>query len=121
MRHHTAVHVDLPEGSGWHYASLRKTGGHPLGACAEHPPHPTEDEARACYLQWQRTQVEPDSGRWSWTTCDVRGCKNPANKGWRIKGDGYSLAVLCADHDDRTHATTALGLDGDLAGDAWQS
>ena len=44
MRHQTAR--QLSDGRGWHYVSLGRNGGHPLGACAEHDPHPTEAEAR---------------------------------------------------------------------------
>ena len=47
MQHHTAVEVDLGErGKGWHYATLSRRGGGPLGDCTNHPPHPTEAEAR---------------------------------------------------------------------------
>jgi hypothetical protein len=122
MRHHTAVYVELDSGKGWHYATLKRDkGGYPLGNCAEHPPHETEDDARRCYQDYRREQVEADGGNWSWGNCDVKGCKNPANKGWRIRGDGYALAMLCDEHNDREHATTALHLDEELAGDAWVS
>ena len=119
MRHHTAA--PLTDGSGWHYASVhRSRGGYPLGYCADHGPHPTADEARRCYRQWQRDHVGLD-GKCSWTSCDVKGCEKPANSYARIDGDGYAMATLCEDHLTIRHALTALGLDGDLAGDAWQS
>lgn len=118
MRHLTAI--QLPEG-GWHYASASRRGGHPIGYCAEHEPHATEDEARACYRRWQRDHVTLDGGRWSWGGCDVKECDNPARNGVTIAGDGYALAILCDDHHDREHALSALGLDGDRAGDSWQS
>lgn len=120
MRHHTAVYVELESGKGWHYASLSRRGGHPLGHCSEHPPHETERDARVCYRIWQRENVEPH-GTWSWGNCNVDGCKNPANKGWHVRGDGYLMAILCADHDDAEHALNALGLLEAEAGDAWQS
>lgn len=119
MRHLTAH--QLPEG-GWHYASTHRTGGYPLGYCAEHEPHATEDEARECYRRWQRDHVKlDDGGKWSWGNCHVKGCDNPARNGVTIEGDGYALAFLCDEHHDREHALTALGLDGDRAGDAWIS
>lgn len=117
MRHHTAA--ELVEG-GFHFASVGKRGGYPLGDCANHDPHPTADDARRCYQAWRRSQVERQ-GQASWTSCFVPGCDNPARQTWGVKGGGYSLAVLCADHDDLEHAIPALHLDGELAGDAWTS
>lgn len=131
MRHHTAVHVELDEGSGWRYASTSRRGGHPLGYCADHF-HDTEHEARVCFRLWQRAHVEPH-GTWSWGNCMARGnfrelpeganekCKKPANNGWHINGDGYSLALLCEEHNHWDYAVVALYLDSDEAGDAWQS
>lgn len=124
MRHLTAVHVDLPSGSGWHYATLGSKGGGPYGACSEHLPHATEDEARRCFRTWQRERVVKDDGQWSWASCGVTSperCRNPANRAWRVEGDAYSLAMLCEEHDTREHAIVVMHLDGDVAGDSWQS
>ena len=127
MRHHTAVEVDLGErGKGWHYASLGKRGGGPIGACAEHAPHPTEAEARACYQACLRTRVRLDH-RVSWTSChfqyghdaDIPRCPNPT-QGAASYGE-YSLTPLCPEHLTLEHALTALGLDKAEAGDSWQS
>lgn len=117
MRHHTAH--QLPEG-GWHYASTHRRGGYPLGYCRDHEPHATEAEARECYSQWQRDHLVLNDGDWSWGNCEVKGCKNPANKAARIEGDAYLAASLCPEHMTREHAIAALDIGGP-AGDAWQS
>lgn len=100
MRHLTAV--QLPEG-GWHYASASRRGGYPLGYCAEHEPHSTEDEARECYRKWQRDHVKMDGGVWSWGGCDVRGCDNPAPEWRRDQG-----RLLCARPFSVTTTTTVV-------------
>lgn len=119
MRTHTAR--QRGEGGGWHYVSVGRDGGYLLGYCAEHEPHATEAEARECYRRWQCDNIVLGEGKWSWGSCEVRGCDNPARNGARIKGDGYHLALLCDEHNDREHAVVALGLEDDRAGDAWVS
>lgn len=107
--------AERADGTGWHYV----VGGHPIGYCAEHAPHATEDEARECYAHWQRDHVVR-AGEWSWTSCHVKDCKLPAKHGWGVQGDGYTMAVLCDAHDDAEHAIEAMGLSSP-AGDRWQS
>jgi hypothetical protein len=125
VRHHTAVEVDLGEqGKGWHYASLSRRGGHPLGYCTDHAPHPTEAEARTCYQQYLRDHIRLDGGPTSWGNCVARlddgtRCKNPANR-YATCGP-YSHAHLCDEHLTREHAVIALGLDSDQAGESWES
>lgn len=119
MRHLTAA--QRGEGGGWHYVSMNRRGGHPIGYCADHEPHATKDEARTCYRKWQRDHIKLDNGIWSWAGCDAKGCDNPARQGVGIEGDGYALAILCPEHHDMEHAIAALGLSDDLAGEAWVS
>lgn len=123
MRHHTAAQKG---DGGWHYVSMSRDGGHPLGYCAEHEPHATEAEARECYAQYRRDNVTLD-GKCGWTRCtylpagaDRYSCDNPANQFASIKGDGYAMAPLCEEHLTIDHAIDALHLIG-AAGDAWQS
>lgn len=119
MMHHTAHR--LPDGSGWHYAATHaRRGGHPLGYCAEHPPHPTEAEARECYAQYKRDHLELRDAASSWSDCEVKGCKNPANNVAQVRGYMLGLAVLCAEHFTREIAIEVLHLD-QPAGDAWVS
>lgn len=117
MRYLTAV--QLPEG-GWHYASASRRGGYPLGYCAEHAPHATEQEARECYARWQRDHVRLDVRLGNWSGCEVSGCDKPTKQGAEIQGDGYHLATLCEEHLTKEHAYEALGL-SEPAGDAWVS
>jgi len=115
MRHSTAVKID----DGWHYADLGKRGGHPLGYCAEHPPHATEAEARECFGKWQRDHVR-QGGKTSWTGCAMPACESPANTSFEVEGDGYMFTVLCEEHASIENAIQTMDLDGP-AGDAWHS
>lgn len=117
MRHLTAARKG--ETGGWHYVSMNRRGGHPLGYCADHAPHETEAEARECYGQYLRDNITLD-GTCSWSSCEVKGCDNPARTFAGIKGDGYQMAVLCTDHLDHEHAVDTLQIAGP-AGDAWES
>lgn len=118
MRHHTAASID----GGFHYASLSSRGGFPLGHCREHGPHPTADEARRCYREWEREHVALDEHYRNWGDCETDGCGKPTKTGARlIDGDGFHSARLCAGHLTHDQAVIALGLDSELAGDAWIS
>lgn len=118
MRHLTAASI----GEGFHYASLSRRGGYPLGDCATHAPHPTADEARRCYRTWERQHVLLDQEFRNWGDCDVKECDKPTKIGARlVDGDGFHMARLCPDHFTTENAIIALGLDGDLAGDSWVS
>jgi hypothetical protein len=108
--------AERADGTGWHYVR----GGHPVGYCATHAPHATEDAARACFGQWQRDHIILERDRYRWTNCFVHGCANPAKHGARIEGDGYNTAVLCDDHLTTEDAITAMHLDVP-AGDQWES
>lgn len=119
MRTHTAR--QRGDGSGWHYVSVGRDGGYPLGYCAEHAPHPTEDEARECYRRWQRDHIRLDVRSSSWHGCEAEGCDQPTRQHAGIEGDGYHGASLCPEHLTVEHAVKALGLDDDRVGDAWVS
>ena len=127
MNHLTAARKG--ENGGWHYVSLNRRGGHPLGYCADHEPHDTELEARECYARYQRDHIRLDRGPTNWQDCmagrtgdratTVR-CPNPTKHYADIEHDGYHLVPLCPDHMTVEEAVKALHLDGP-AGDAWQS
>lgn len=114
MRHISAYKI----GDGWHYASVNRRGGYPLGYCANHEPHPTELEARECYAQYQRDHVLLDGRSSNWGGCEVPGCDAPTKKHAHIEGDGYLLATLCDEHLTIEHAIEVFGLN-EPAGDAW--
>jgi hypothetical protein len=116
MNHHTAAQKG--EGGGWHYVSLNRRGGYPLGYCAEHAPHPTEAEARACYGLYLRANVTLDGQLSRWSDCDE--CGAPTKTTANIRGDGYASAALCTEHLTHDLAVKHLHLEGS-AGDSWES
>ena len=122
MRHKTAAQI--PE-RGWHYVSMSRRGGYPLGYCRDHEPHPTEDEARECYGRFVREQtIRLDAGRCGWTSCQARPggvrCQNPAQSVAEYGDDGYGVAALCPEHMTVEHVIESASLAGP-AGDAWVS
>jgi hypothetical protein len=123
MRQKTArEHAD---GSGWHYVNVGRTGGYPLGRCANHPPHATEDDARECYGAFVREDtIRLDAGTVSWTSCEARPdgvrCPNPAKSIATYGDDGYGQTALCPEHMTVENVIAAAGLEGP-AGDAWIS
>jgi hypothetical protein len=50
----------------------------------------------------------------------MQGCDNPTKNAARIKGDGYSITMLCEDHLNPEDAAVALNIDGP-ANDYWHS
>ncbi len=118
MRTLTAVQLDpTPQRpGGWHYASLGKRGGGPIGFCAEHDPHETEQEARECYAAYKRSKVRLNVAFVGWHSCHI--CGAPAKTG--AEAGSYEQAVLCAEHLTDEHAYTAMSLDKP-ARDSWQS
>lgn len=119
MRHLTAAQKG--EGGGWHYVNLGRDGGFPVGACRDHEPHATEDEARRCYRAYQREHIRLDAVTVKWTACQAPECDQPTRSAATIQHDGYALAPLCPNHMTIEHATIALGLADDVAGDSWES
>lgn len=123
MRHKTAAQQG--EGGGWHYVSMNRRGGYPLGYCAEHEPHPTEAEARECYGRYLREQtIRLYDGTCSWTSCHARPndqrCPNPT-RGFASWGDdGYGMVPLCPEHMTVEHVIARARIAGP-AGDAWVS
>lgn len=117
MNYHTAVEL---QSGGYHYASHnRRSGTYPLGYCRDHGGHPTATEARECYAQYERDNIQL-TGHCSWSDCTAEDCPNPANTYAWIQGNGYRLAVLCLEHLTVEHATRVLHLD-QPAGDSYQS
>lgn len=115
----TAVHLDAtPERpEGWHYAQVWSNGGGPIGYCAEHPPHATEEQARLCYSRWLLDNLKPIQLK-DWTGCEADGCDMPTKDGMET---GYMRTVmLCDEHrQSNLHAVALLGLDkpaGDSVG-----
>jgi hypothetical protein len=123
MRTKTAL--QRADGSGWHYGIAGKSGGHPLGRCANHPPHLTEAEARECYGAYVREDtIKLDAYPLGWTSCEARPgsvkCSAPTKSAATYGDDGYGQVALCPEHMTRENVIAAAQLDGP-AGDAWIS
>lgn len=64
-----------------------------------HAPHPTKEEAEACFNKWRRNpdHVSLDSSFRDWTGCTI--CDAPTKKAARVKDIGGSTHVaLCDEH-----------------------
>lgn len=122
MRQKTAR--ERTDGAGWHYVSAGRAGGHPIGYCAEHDPHPTEQAARECYGQFVRDSIKLDAGSCGWTSCSARPggvrCPNPTQKTAKFGDDGYGMTTLCPEHMTVDDVIAVEQLAGP-AGDAWIS
>lgn len=108
------------EGGGWHYTSFnRRIGTFPIGYCANHDePHATEDEARACYRDYELNErLRLDHTIGDYNPCQApSGCETLTNRGASI--DGWFRWRLCDEH--RTKEICAE-LYGPLAGDSMHS
>lgn len=112
--------ADGPHAGKWHYTSAnRRTGTHPIGYCSDHGPHDTEDEARACYRQYERSRIKLDAKYTNWSGCEYRGCDKPTKTG--ATAGPWRLASLCEEHLTTECAIVALGLDGPHASDSMHS
>jgi hypothetical protein len=117
------VNYDQPrqreDGSGWHYTTFnRRIGTFPVGYCADHAPHATEGEARACYRDYELNErLSLDVTLGSWNPCEApSGCETLTNRAAQI--GGWTLWRLCDEH--RTKGVVAE-LYGPLAGDSVHS
>jgi len=112
--------VDGPHAGRWHYTTAnRRTGTHPIGYCADHDPHETEEDARWCYTRYLHDRLTIHKAASTWTDCDAEGCDQPAHD---IAQTGpWRIAVLCPAHiDDHTTVLHTLRLDRP-AGDSMHS
>lgn len=111
--------ADGPDSGKWHYTTAnRRTGVHPIGRCADHEPHGTEQEARECYAAYLRDKVTLREHCTNWVGCSVKDCDNPARN--LAESGPWNSASLCDDHFTREDAIAALGLDRP-AGDSMHS
>lgn len=123
MRHKTAA--QRGEGGGWHFVSMSRDGGYPLGYCADHEPHSTEAEARDCYHRYVREQtIQLNVGAVGWTSCQARPdgvrCPNPTQAFAQHGDDGYGMTPLCPKRMTVEDVIAVAHLDGPV-GDSWVS
>lgn len=96
----------LADGSGWHYTTLnRRIGTFPIGYCRDHEAHPTEDDARRCYRDYELNErLTLDGTLGDWNPCEYPGCETLTNRDARIGGwhgwrlcDGHRTKECCAE------------------------
>jgi hypothetical protein len=113
----------------WNYTSMNDGRVHAIGKCWEHRDeyaHDTEDGARACYREYQRSKVTLDARFGDWSGCRFRVapdrpiCDKPTKTGADAR-DGFHVEPLCEEHLNLECAYIALGLDGPVAGDSIHS
>lgn len=102
---------------GWHYTQMNDGQIWPIGYCQGHGPHPTEDDARRCYRDYElneRLYLDGTIGHWN--PCAYPGCETLTNRDARISG--WSRWLLCDEH--RTKEACAE-LYGEMAGNSVHS
>ena len=108
------------QSGGWHYTTMNDGRIGAIGYCMDHrdSPHATEDEARACYRNYeleQRTRLDGTLG--SYNPCEAAsGCEVLTNRCVTI--GGWVKWRLCDEH--RT-AEVVAELYGPLAGNSMHS
>jgi hypothetical protein len=107
----------LANGTGWHYTSMNDGRIHSVGYCAGHDPHPTENEARRCYRDYELNErLMLDGTLGDWNPCEYPECETLTNRDARI--GGWAGWRLCDEH--RTRACCAE-MYGELAGNSIHS
>jgi hypothetical protein len=82
--------------SGWHYTVMRNGVVRPAGACADHPPHATEDEARDCFRAWLLEGARFDGTSSDWTGCKI--CDAPTKRYAETRPPLGNAFPLCDEH-----------------------
>lgn len=118
MLHRRAA--ERADGTGWQYVIGKHGGGHPIGYCRDHEPHPTEAEARECYGRYLRDSIRLNAGSCSWGGCTAKDCPNPTQAYASWGDDGYGMTPLCPEHMTVEGVIAAEQLEGP-AGDSWIS
>jgi hypothetical protein len=107
---------ELADKSGWHYTRMRDGEVWPLGDCANHPPHATEDEARDCYTRYLLDHQVHLDGSWgdTWRHCRAEGCGKLTNRFGRVGVWGIANTwPLCDAHRTREVIAALFGQVGD--------
>jgi hypothetical protein len=113
----------LQDGSGWHYTTRNDGQIWAIGYCRGHGPHPTEDDARRCYRDYELNEhLRLDHTLSAWVQCEYPGCggtpENPILTNRAASIGGWIRWHLCDEH--RTKECCAE-LYGEMAGDSIHS
>ncbi|HET9118504.1 MAG TPA: hypothetical protein VFN75_10615 [Pseudonocardiaceae bacterium] len=99
MRHECATRHG--ENGPYHYVSLGRDGGYPIGYCTTACDHQTAEEAHEHYRQYVLDHLrEMAIGADTQHRCAVPDCDNWTQKGLQ-EPDGYGHALLCDEHRNR--------------------
>ena len=120
MRHYAARQL---VSGGWHYTVERGNLIIPEGACAEHGPHPTREDAEECYkkhLLEQAQFVDANPQRLNGYIretylCVVPNCEAESTTIAAINGN-YRRWRLCSDHSNRETLASLF-----TVGESWES
>jgi hypothetical protein len=108
------VNYDQPRAlrdGGWHYTRRNDDRIHPIGYCADHAPHETEQEARVCYRNYELTERlrfqddDPDADHLS--RCNAPDCKAYTSGSAQI--GAWRFWRLCAEHRTRETVEALYG------------
>ena len=104
---------------GWHYTQMNDGRVWPIGYCAQHALHATEDEARRCYRDYELGEMlDLDRTLGAYNPCEApQGCETLTNRAADIRPMG-PLWRLCDEHRTKE---VAAALYGEMAGDSVHS
>lgn len=129
MRHHKAA--QRGENGPWHYVSLGRDGGYPIGYCTDACTHETADEATEHYRQWMLDNFRFDgrSGDDTQYRCEIpigefeTYAKAEKCGRWTqrlaLGPDGWATHHVCDDHADRESVELLYPV-GSI-GESWES
>ena len=119
MRHLCAIRYgkDGP----YHYVSLSRRGGHPIGYCTTACTHETPEEAHEHYRQWVLDNLRfVQFGQDVQYRCAVEGCDDWTKAGLQ-EPDGYHAEHLCEEHRNRDSYERSFYPPGGGVREAWVS
>ena len=89
------------EGGPWHYASVSRRGGHPIGYCTVDCDHATPEEAHEHYRQYVLDHLRDVSiAEDTQHHCEASDCKAWTQQGLQ-EPDGFAMHLLCDEHRTR--------------------
>ena len=87
----------LKDGRGGHWTGLNDGQIWPAGACGEHAPHSTKEEAERCFYEYETASLVERT----WASahrCEVEGCGVWADKSLGPRGGSLAGSYLCDAH-----------------------
>lgn len=119
MRHEGAF--QFGQNGPWHYASVSKRGGHPIGYCTADCEHATPEEAHEHYRQYVLDHLREETyGGDVQYRCEVNGCDAWTQQGMS-EPDGYAGHPLCDEHRNRETYEAEFYPAGGPVREAWVS